>query len=224
MKSIIILILLVGTAISQVEFTADTATKWTLGSADPSTTTGITYDFTVRYGIGAATGATTQVATVNQEIGLICIVTASNFSLADGVSGQVGWAMVSIATGTTTIGATTGWGNMLVWSLSAITKTTDTSLLTGATGTACTTTNVLPTTLTNQEIYFLFDISGTCTNLPLFGAVDSYARCFHKAASTNLVSANAQTLAVSSAKNVTIGASTFAAGATILAGIAYLQF
>jgi hypothetical protein len=223
MKLIIILILLVGTAISQTAYTTDTATKWTVASVDPTTSTGITYDFIARYGIGAASGATTQVATIGQEIGLICLVTTSNFTLADGATAQVGWSFSSIATGTTTIAATTNWGDALVYSLSAITHTTDTSLITGATGTACATTNVTPTTILSMEIYFLFDIVSTCTNVPVY-KVNWYGRCFHKAASTNLIATSGNTLVVSSAKNLTVGASTFATGATILAGIAYLQF
>jgi hypothetical protein len=223
MKSIIILILLVGTAISQTEYTTDTATKWTVASVDPTTSTGITYDFVARLGIGAASGATTQIATIGQEIGLICLVTTSNFTLADGATAQVGWSFSSIATGTTTIAVSTGWGDMLVYSLSAITHNSDTSLTTGATGTACATTNVELTTIVSLEVYFRFDVTATCANVPVYG-VNWYGRCFHKAASTNLVSDSGNTLVVSSAKNLTIGASKLATGATILAGIAYLQF
>ena len=222
MKSIIILILLVGTAMSQTTFTTDAVNKWKILSLTPDST--VTYDLIAQYEIGAASGATTQVATNGQDIGVVCIVTTSNFSLADGATGQVGWSMTSTATGTTTIASSTNWGSMLVTSLTALTHTSDTSLLTGATGTACTTTNVLPVVVVDQILYWFFDITGACANIPLINAATWYARCFHKAASTSLVSANSQTLVVSSAKNVTIGASTFAAGATILAGIAYLQF
>jgi hypothetical protein len=165
MKSIIILILLVGTAVSQSQFTTDVATNWQILSLVPDA--GVTYDLVVQYGIGAATGATTQVATSGQDIGLICLVTTSNFSLADGATGQVGWSMSSTATGTTVISSSTGWGNMIVTSLTAITHTSDTSLITTTTGTACATTNVLPVVTVSETLFWFFDITASCTNIPL---------------------------------------------------------
>jgi hypothetical protein len=222
MKLIIVLILLIGAAVSQTALTGSTSNLWELMSSSP--TTGTAYNLILRYGINAASGATTTVATSGQDIGVVCIATTSNFTLAAGAVAQVGWSMQSTATGTATIAASANWGDILVYSLSAITHTSDTSLLTGATGTACTKSISLGTTISDQKAWWFFDITATCANLPAYGAVDWYGRCFHKVAAIDKANESGKTLVVSGAKNVTIGASTFATGATILAGIAYLQF
>jgi hypothetical protein len=223
MKSIIILILLIGAAMSQSTLTADTATQWQWSSMSPPT--GSAYNLTIVYSIGATTGATTEVAASGEEIGLVCIVTTSNFTLADGATGQVGWAMTTTATadGAATIAAIANWGTLMVYPLTTVTHNTDILLTTGATATACT-TGTVTASVTSEQVWWLFTITATCANIPVYGATEWYGRCFHKTKSSSLVSASGNALAVSAAKNVTIGASTFAAGATILAAIAYLQF
>jgi hypothetical protein len=221
MKSIIILILLIGTAISTTTMTSGTATKWQLTSSTPAT--GQTFDFQVMFSTGAATG---NVATTTQEIGLVCLVLTSNFTIAANTAGQAGFAMTSTAgAGTAAISAITNWGAIVTKPLATVTYVSDVSITTTLTSVACAAANVDAITLTSNVIKWAFDITGACANIPLKSATTTwYGRCFHKAASSTALVASANNFAVSAALNVTIGASTFAAGATILAGIAYLQF
>jgi hypothetical protein len=220
MKSIIILILLIGTAMSTTTFTSGTATKWQLLSSTP--VTGQTFDLQVMFSTGAATG---DVAVSGNTIGVICIVLTSNFTIAANTAGQAGFAMTSTASGgTAAISAITNWGALVTYPLATVTYVSDSGITTTLTSTACGAANVDAITLSNNEIKWAFDITGACANIPLITSTATwYGRCFHK--NTSAVSvATAATFVVSAPQNVTIGASTFAAGATILAGIAYLQF
>jgi hypothetical protein len=204
---------------SQTTLTGADATLWQAQSATP--TTGSTYSMVVQYSIGASSGDTTTV-TSTQDIGVVCLITTENFTLADGDT-AAGFSLQTLSTGVATIAASTNWGVMLVYSLTAVTHTTDVQLVTGSTGTACTTSNVIPMVISDEKAWWFFDIADACTSLPLSTAT-WYARCFHKAAATDLASETGKTLVVSAAKNVTGAALTFATGATVLAGVAYLQF
>jgi hypothetical protein len=219
---LILLICLIATAMSATTLTTGTATLWTLTYMTPAATTTI-YNLTLAYSTGATTGSTT-VNAASAEIGVICITTTSNFTLADGATSQAGFAFASVAGagGPATIDAVTNWAALTLFTMTALTKTTDIQIITTTTGTACVLTSAATPTYASFVHTYTFSAVATCTGLGIQGAT-WYARCFHKATSATLLS-TAATFVVSAAKNVTVQASTFAAGATILAGIAYLQF
>jgi hypothetical protein len=223
MKSIIILMLLVATAMCEVQMTADAATLWKLTWESPES--GFVYKFKLTYSIGGASDAVTTVSPSGTEIGFVCLVTDANFTLT-AASSYAGWSMGSINAGLvdTTISSTTGWNTIFVYSMSAMTYASETSIVNGATGNLCPSVDSTAVTSVSAVITFNINVLATCANLPANGAATWYGRCFHKAPSSALFSGASSSLVVSSGQNVTIGASTFTAGATILAAIAYLQF
>lgn len=217
---LILLICLIGAAMSNM-LTTGTSTLWTLTYLTPAATT-TTYNLTLAYSTGVTTGVTAVSASAG-HIGVVCITTVANFTLTAGTTSQTGFAFGTTASGATTINNVTNWGALTLTSYSVMTYASDTSLATGATVASCT---LLTPTAPAWAVYvhtYSFSIAATCANLGIKGAT-WYARCFHKTTSAVLTTATGATLVVSAAKNVTVGASTFAAGATILAGIAYLQF
>jgi hypothetical protein len=217
---LILLICLIGAAMSATTLTSGTATLWTLTYLTPAATTTI-YNLTLSYSTGVTTTAVVNVASA--EIGVICLVLTSNFTLADAATGQAGFGFASIASGgSASNNAVTNWAALTLYTLITVTKTTEVLITTTTTGTPCTLTSALTPTYAAFVHTYTFSAVAQCTGLGIMGAT-WYARCFHKATSANLLS-TAQALTVSAAKNVTVQASTFAAGATILAGIAYLQF
>jgi hypothetical protein len=218
---LILLICLIGAAMSATTLTTGTATLWTLTYLTPAATTTI-YNLTLAYSTGVTTTAVVNV--LNAEIGVICLVLTSNFTLADAATGQAGFGFGSIATtASASNDAVTNWGPLTLFTLTAVTKTSETLITTTGAGTQCLLTSALTPTYAAFVHTYTFSAVAQCTGLGVMSAT-WYARCFHKATSATLLSAASAALTVSAAKNVTVQASTFAAGATILAGIAYLQF
>jgi hypothetical protein len=203
--------------------TTGTTTLWTLTYLTPAATTTI-YNLTLAYSTGVTTGTTT-VITASQNIAVLCIITTLNFTLADLATSQSGFSFTSTAGsgGVATIAAVANWGVLSFHSLTLLTHTSDTAITTGASGTACTLVSATAPAYATYVHTYSFSTVAACTSLALKG-VTWYARCFHKADGSTTLSTTGTTFTVSAAKNVTVGASTFAAGATILAGIAYLQF
>jgi hypothetical protein len=200
--------------------TTGTTTLWTLTYMAPAATTTI-YNLTLAYSTGVTTAAVVNVDTFS--IGVICITLTSNFTLADGATAQAGFAFSSLATAAASNNAAAGWGALSLYVLASLTKTTDTSIIaTVAASSTCALTSAATPTYASFVHTYTFSAVAVCGTLGIRGAT-WYARCFHKTTSATSL-ATAATFPVSAAKNVTVQASTFAASATILAGIAYLQF
>ena len=218
---LILLICLIGAAMSATTLTTGTATLWTLTYLTPAATT-TSYNLTLAYSTGVTTG-TTAVSASGFQIGVICLTTVANYTLTAASATNTGFGFGSTASGASTIDAITNWGPLTLHTLASVTYTSDTSLTLGASGTTCTlVTPTAPTWAVYVHTY-TFSSVAVCGNLGIMGAT-WYARCFHKATSATLLSASSGAITVSAAKNVTVGASNFVTGATILAGIAYLQF
>jgi hypothetical protein len=225
MKLAILLILLIGSVMSSNTMTSATANMWTLTYLDVSSTA-IIYNFTLSYSEGATANA--DIVTAANNMGLICIITTLNFTLADDATATN--AAFSFSSGATTAAGDneilTNWDALTAQTHPSMIHTTDTSLATGASTANCPLTTVANTpTFASYVVSWANSLPALCTNWPIKGAT-WYARCFHMDDQTkNIASTSSVTgVVVSGVKNVTIGASTFATGATILAGIAYLQF
>jgi hypothetical protein len=218
---LILLICLIGAAMSATTLTTGTATLWTLTYLTPAATTN-NYNLTVAYSTGVTASAT--VATSGQEIGVICLLTVANYTLtASATVNQTGFAFGQTATGTATNSAAAFWGPLKLTSFTSAKYASDTSITAGTVVADC--ALVTPTAPAYAAFVHTYSFSSVavCPGLGIKGAL-WYARCFHKTATTVLTTGTTGSFVVSAAKNVTVGASTFAAGATILAGIAYLQF
>jgi hypothetical protein len=221
---LILLICLIGAAMSANLLTTGTGTLWTMTYLTPAATT-TSYNLTLAYSTGVTTG-TTQVSASAGHIGVVCIITTSNFTLTAASTANLGFAFGTTSTAITTINNVTGWGPLTLSSYNALTYTSDTTLVTGSAAANVVSCTLLTPTAPTWAAYvhtYTFSSTSVCANVPLKSASWT-ARCFNKVTNAVLTTAVSATLTVSAARNVTVGASTFAAGATILAGIAYLQF
>jgi hypothetical protein len=224
MKLAILLICLISAATCANVLTTGTATSWTLTYLTPAATT-TSVNFTLAYSTGA-TAQATLIALSASTIGVVCIITTSNFTVVDTTLAVRGFSFEAVSTAATaTNNAVAGWGALSIWTHPAMTHTSEASLMTGAGSSTCALTTVANTpAIASFVVTYTNSIPSACTNLAAKG-VTWYARCYHKTDSATVANiAATATIAVTAARNVTVGASTFATGATILAGIAYLQF
>jgi hypothetical protein len=212
------------------------------------------YSFTMTYNQGPTDTnvVTASVATGNvqdRDMGVACVFTTSAFTLATGdVKRGFAFSIGNGGGGTAAAVVTTtnaAWGALALTSYGAATYTVSGTTLTlvyvANTAVSC------PVVLTNANLPTLapttniaswtFTVADRCGSLPPLGSV-WYAKCYQSTDSLillNLAAGAAPVLSAGSLKNVTVaaaaatacattGASTFATGATILAGIAYLQF
>jgi hypothetical protein len=226
MKLVLLLICLIAVANCSNIMTTATTNLWTFTYLTPAATT-TAYNFTLAYSTGETTGSTTQITLNPGSIGLICIVTTLNFTVVDTVAGSAGWSIEAASSAATVLSNTaTGWGPITMTSHPGMTHTSETALTTGATSAACTLVTVANTPAYASYVHTYSNSAlATCGNLAAKG-VTWYGRCYHKTDTAAVMSTAATdtSIVVSGAKNVTVGASTFVTGATILAGIAYLQF
>jgi len=224
MKLVILLICLISAATCAEILTSATANLWTFTYLTPAATTTI-YNFTLAYSTGASSAAT--VITLNPgSIGVVCIITTSNFTIVDTADATTGFSFEASSTAATVLNnVATGWGAITLQTHPSMTHTSETSLATGLVTADCPLVTVANTPAYADYVHtYSNSATASCTNVQIMG-VTWYGRCYHKADSADVMAtATTITLTVSGAKNVTVGASTFAAGATILAGIAYLQF
>jgi hypothetical protein len=224
MKLAILLICLISTATCSEILTSTTATLWTFTYLTPAATT-MAYNFTLSYSTGA-TAAADVITSPSNTVGVVCIITNSNFTVVSTDGASTGFTFEAISdAGSAKNNAAGAWNSLSLWTHPNMTHTSENSLMTGTGSSTCPLTTVVNTPIAaNFVITYTNSIPLACTNLQ---AKDTtwYARCYHQVVSANIVSKAASvTITVSAAKNVTVGASTFATGATILAGIAYLQF
>jgi hypothetical protein len=136
MKLVLLLICLIAVANSAEILTSATATLWTLTYLAPAATT-TAYNFTIAFSTGATISA--DVITTNaEEIGVICIITTSNFTIVDTASASTGWSMGSAATRANALNSAAGnWGPLTLQTHPAMTHSSDSSIITGATTANC---------------------------------------------------------------------------------------
>jgi hypothetical protein len=254
MKNLIILLLVIGAVVNALDLTTVTGERsiddplWTITYG--SRTASNYYNFVVTYSAGT-TASTEAVATGNvgiNNMGVACYFTDSTFALTSGTATYRGFSLSvgNAASSSAVTSAASGWTTLALVSHTLLTYT-----VAGTTTTY--TTPTLPSTIIPCPLVFTpvavtpvlsadftatwtFAVANTCGQLP---AIETawHAVCFHSKTGTNLFTAAAAAVVVQTdtLKNVTYtaptttcstttGASTFATGATILAGIAYLQF
>jgi hypothetical protein len=252
MKNLIILFLVIGAVVSQTTLTtigsAATADLplWTLTYANATDTN--YYSFTLTYYAGdtASTAVAASAPAIGSggapatlgNMGVACLFTESNFTLETGnVKRGVAFSIPSLSNGDATTSENTSWGTLAMTSYAEITYTVgsgSTMFKIGSTaGTDCpiviTNTGTPLPVVANFTVSWTFTVASLCGSLPAMGA-GWYARCFHSADGSSLFVAASQNPQLVGGKSVTVyaaittGASIFATGAIILAGIAYLQF
>jgi hypothetical protein len=250
MKNLILLFLVIGAAVcTEITLTNTTGDHlWKLTYL--ATTTGQTYSFTLSYTKPsvAATAASTLI-TFDNSIGVVCVPTLPDFSFVTTVARSAFIFSVTNPTGTgagssATNDATTNWGPLvLTYAAGGVYVTTAGSVTfsPGAAGFISNCPLITPAALpviANGIVTYTFAIANACISLPKMGTAWS-AKCFAvidsvpgnapqlatlTTAANAIVGAMDVTVAGTTTTCATSGASTFATGATILAGIAYLQF
>jgi hypothetical protein len=249
MKNLILLLLVIGAVVNAFELTTSpnstVGALWSLTYATP-TATSIAYSITLSLDIGMGSTLSTVITANTHFVGVICMPTNSDFLIDVG-------AVVRPAYSFSVIGGSANPAQNIQSSVTdtdyAVLKmtyhplaalTTATTITTGATSTDCAITSGASATnavITNGVVTWTLVVTAGCGNFPKTGQ-QWYAKCY--AAKNLLVAivpseAGGVTLAgLTAAKDVSVviataacattGASTFATGATILAGIAYLQF
>jgi hypothetical protein len=241
MKNLIILLLVIGAAVSQIVLTTSTAASkalpiWTLTYV---TTTSLQYySFTLSYNAGTA--STTFVDASTESSGVVCIFTTSAFALTAGAAttlpsismSVIGNGAAGSALAVTSVAA--NWNALVLTYHPALTYASATTVATGAGGLACAIVGGATPVIASFVATYTFSLVAGCGPLPQMGSVN-YMRCSGVSQGALLATAGGVTATIIADKNVTVaattttcatttGASTFATGATILAGIAYLQF
>jgi hypothetical protein len=250
MKNLILLFLVIGAVVSTaivLTNTTDAAkAEWTLTYVTPATTS-VYNSFTLSYDSG---NGTTSAALINGDansIGVVCIPTSADFALATPGTARPAYSFSVLGTGTGTATPSLNtqasvdvpqFAALLLTYHPLMTYTTADSVATSAAGNidcALTGAGAADIVVASGILTWTFTVAAACGNLPKMGT-DWYARCFAvKDQNIEVSKAGGETItALIGAKDVSIvttttcattaGASTFATGATILAGIAYLQF
>jgi hypothetical protein len=246
MKNLILLFLVIGAVVSTAVVLTNTTdaakAEWTLTYVTPASTA-IRYSFILSYNSGNGTTEETLIAAETSSIGVVCIPTDPSYNLATTTTGRPAYSFSQIGTAgnpsknTQASVDATHFGPLLMTYHPSTTYTTaDTTVTTLAAQIDCPLTNAGATNIVVAEgvLTWTFTVAATCGNLPVMGQ-DFYARCW-AVKNQGIVVSKADGVAIttlSGGKDVSIvttttcattGASTFATGATILAGIAYLQF
>jgi hypothetical protein len=246
MKNLILLFLVIGAVVST------TYPLTTQGDPDPTAAlplwsiayvavTGTSYySFELTYNAGSST---TQAVddTDGEFVGVACMLTDSAHTLTDldiraGISFSIA---ASNAAGTQETGSTDNWQPLVMTSHPVMAFTDSLNMATGLGSIECpiTITNTADDkpTITANVVSWTFTVADLCGSLPIMGET-WYAKCWSipqgtfdlvaaaSTASVKIFGAMDVTITTAAASCATTGASTFATGATILAGIAYLQF
>ena len=233
MKIIIVIILLIGFAMGAKSGKLINASTnmWTLTFNDIGTSTTINRNMSLTIDSGTATGS--YHSATAKSVGVICLTTTNNYTLTANTASIASFVLSIAGTGATTTTAVTNWDALIMYSGSTATYVSDTAvtIVTTALGTCNAATPSTPSTssATDFSITYAWTVAtaNTCTGAPTYATLSSYyAKCMYKAdhdtaASLNTVVAHT---GLASVTNVTIGASTLAVGATIMAGTAYLAF
>jgi hypothetical protein len=241
MKNLILLLLVIGAVISQTALTTLAAEMWTLTYLTPTTTLDFAR-FTLTYQVTGAAVPANYITTSDDFIGVVCQPLLSTFAAI-----TPGNAIVFSVKGngaTASNNAEAAWDPLIMTELSTAVFTSATVITTGTVGALCPIVIDTPSggsankpSFSSGVVSWTFTVTSSCGSLP---SMDTtwYARCYaipSAAADAGDVGGSAVTLAALGENNITYtaptttcstttGASTFATGATILAGIAYLQF
>jgi hypothetical protein len=245
MKNLILLLLVIGAAVSQIALTTLAAQKWTLTYVSASTSF---YSFTLSYEVTGAAVPASYLVAASSNMGVVCIPTLSTFAINTTARAGFTFTVDNGAGGAAANNAEANWLPLKLISQPTMTYANSGSISTGtaADGTVC--PIVIPAvtggntadfpTFSSGVVTWAFTVATPCGVLPAMGAA-WYAKCYAVASvligTTNVddIAGAAVALTTVGENNVTVaatttvcavsGASTFATGATILAGIAYLQ-
>jgi hypothetical protein len=246
MKSLILLFLVIGAVVSQITLTTGSATaapQWTLTYATP---TGENfYGYTLALQAKDASSLTLLTGGATTFTGVVCKETTSTFDVITAAGPGWSWTFGNGGNAAdSTTAANTGFLIMTLTYHPLMTITAATAATAGTTGLgsiACqivTAPTPLPTAGAANTLSWVSTGINSCGNLKASG-VAFYAKCFNfvqQAATLQNTAASVAITAINTGTNVTVaasatstcatttGASTLATGATILAGIAYLQF
>jgi hypothetical protein len=251
MKNLILLLLVIGAVVSttyNLTTPASPATTaaplWTL--TYDSATASTFYSLTLTYYAGDTASnepvAISSGTAGSQNMGVACFITDSTFALVTTGTGTFPAFTFSIpnavSTGTAaTTAASTNWTPLAMTAHVAATFTFTGTTFTGGGFADCpivqTDSTTLPT-VTAFTASWTFTVAKLCGSLPVSGNA-WYARCYAVEDADDLITIGTDAATLVAGNNVTVtattttcstttGASTFATGATILAGIAYLQF
>jgi hypothetical protein len=253
MKNLILLFLVIGAAVSQVTLIAATTPalatpKWTLTYATPAT--GQVLSYTLALDTGSTAPLTYTTAGLTRNFGLACIITNSSHTVGSTIAtGQPGFAFSWLGQDgaiQNNVEATRIKSALVLTYFPTMFMTSVTGMTTGGSGTVCTAntfnaagTATVETTLNATTLVSSWIVTSpnTCNALPL-NTLGWYAKCYSIAdgaelfgltttkniVATNPTDVTVVSTAAAAAACATTGALTFATGATILAGIAYLQF
>jgi hypothetical protein len=251
MNTLILLFLVIGAVVSQTFKLTTTAAA---SGTDPlwSLTTLPTTDFsflrfTLSYDAGAAP-TDAILAIDNSNFGVACMIVDSAFDLtaADDDSARRKGFSLSVRgqgamIGASNTGSDTNWLTLMLHQHNGMKYKTTGTIEAGLAVAPC--SIVLDPVATiperiNNVLFWTFDVTDSCGNIPTLGST-WYAKCFAIPSTAvgipdvgplaDIPITNARDVTFTVPAAVTIcatetGASTFATGATILAGIAYLQF
>jgi hypothetical protein len=246
MKNLILLFLVIGAVVSETTLTtigtAATAAVplWTITY---SAVTGLEYlSFVVTYFGGTADFE--PVAKADDSFGVACLFTDSAFDV-NATQVRAGFSLSVVGNADTTgpvlvptkMSVDTNWQPLVMTSHPNIKYNSAIEIETGGSGVVCplvgTPADGKPV-LTDLTATWTFTVQSGCGPIPQSGSA-FYAKCFAIASETKLIATTTTltfiaagitdvTIAAATTTCATTGASTFATGATILAGIAYLQF
>jgi hypothetical protein len=245
MKNLILLFLVIGAAVSTAVTLTNTTGDYLWTLEYKAVATGQFYSFVLTFTRPsiAATAAQVYIA-ADSAIGVVCVPSVSTFAVTAAQERSAFVFSTSSKTGTALNDNAANWDVLVLTHWSSGLYNPGTNFVTGGTVITCGLVGTGATTpvITNGVVTWTFTVAAACLDLPQMGT-GWFAKCFATptvldAASPALVT---QTFAVGStpptllgALDVTFpgtttvcalnGASTFATGATILAGIAYLQF
>lgn len=232
MKIIIVILCLLGFAMCSKSGTliSTSTNMWKLTFNDIGTSTTIGRNMTLVIDSGSATASYNSASTT--VVGVLCVDTPDNYTLAAS-TGNAAFGFQVAASAATATSALTGWGALTAGSLTAqyiddaqVTTTALTAC--GLDSNAATPTNDAAAFSITYAFTMLSTVT-TCTNLPTYASLKSASwtgRCFYRSdiATASGTAVEVAHTGLAQATNVTIGASTYAIGATILAGTAYLAF
>jgi hypothetical protein len=243
MKNLIILLLVIGAVVNAANLTTIDALAtnakplWTLTYA---ATTGFNYaSFVLTYNAGTA--PSDAVTAAANSFGVACFVTDSTYALVASANTRAAFSFSVIgeaggATANTAI--STNWQPLLMTSHPLALYNTGNTISTAASipcPIVSTPVGAIAALVSNVATW-TFTVANGCGPVVQTGTV-FYARCFSVVNQAKILSAaggilvadvvgdkNITYTATAAAACATTGASTLATGATILAGIAYLQF
>jgi hypothetical protein len=217
MKLLIVLFLVIGAVVSQIELTtpaAVTAPLWTLTYSAP---TGFNYySFSLTYYSGTSATDALAASGTSNSFGVACMITDSAFALAT-TDVRAGFSFsVTGATNKASTSVNTDWEALLMVFHPTMVYNTGNTIDTGAASVACPITMTqtgqpLPDISTSVTPLWTFTVADGCGSLPPMGT-GWFARCFSVADQGKIISATGDiaTVAVLGDTNITIAATTTA--------------